>query len=581
MPLDSLFGRWPPVLRNLPLQGLKGTYLAADKEIMSHLTIGQKLMLSAGAAMALILLLGLSSLVNIGKVGDSLDEATGRQATKVKLSAEASEAAMVMRGAQRGLVVAAFGKSAGQMESAKNEFREAAVALKKAIGKMRPLLQTEDGRRDIADMESRVAAWEPVFEEIVKLCEAGNAEAAHQLRTEKTLMLSAEINQVADNIQARAEARMAEARNSGGSAVATSRWIAIILFALAFGVGALMIPVVRTITRTLRQIAAEMGDSAAQVAAAANEVSASSQSLAQGASEQAASLEETSASAEEITAMTHRNAENSRASAEHMMESAAQVEEANRVLKDMVASMEGINASSDKVAKIIKVIDEIAFQTNILALNAAVEAARAGEAGMGFAVVADEVRNLAQRSAQAAKDTAGLIEESIARSREGSGKLDQVAGVIRAITDSSGKVKTLVDEVKQGSQEQARGMRQISQAISQMEQVTQKSAASAEEGASAGEEMSAQAETLRMIVVRLQNLVGGADDTWKKRSDLRAPKISREPAGPQPANASVGLKALQTATTQDRGAKPAPQPKPVPVAHDKDPFPLDDGFREF
>jgi methyl-accepting chemotaxis protein len=171
--------------------------------------------------------------------------------------------------------------------------------------------------------------------------------------------------------------------------------------------------------------------------------------------------------------------------------------------------MQQINASSDKISKIIKVIDEIAFQTNILALNAAVEAARAGEAGMGFAVVADEVRNLAQRSAQAAKDTAGLIEESIATSREGSAKLEQVAGVIRAITESATQVKTLVDEVNMGSQEQSKGIDQIAKAVAQMDQVTQGTAASAEESASASEELSAQAQALNHIVSALGTLVGG------------------------------------------------------------------------
>ena len=159
-----------------------------------------------------------------------------------------------------------------------------------------------------------------------------------------------------------------------------------------------------------------------------------------------------------------------------------------------------INTQSGKISKIIKVIDEIAFQTNILALNAAVEAARAGEAGMGFAVVADEVRNLAQRCAQAARDTAALIEESIAKSNDGKVKVDEVADAIRAITEESAKVKTLVDEVNLGSQEQARGIEQIGKAITQMEQVTQTTAASAEESAAAAEELNAQSETLKDIV---------------------------------------------------------------------------------
>jgi methyl-accepting chemotaxis protein/methyl-accepting chemotaxis protein-1 (serine sensor receptor) len=171
--------------------------------------------------------------------------------------------------------------------------------------------------------------------------------------------------------------------------------------------------------------------------------------------------------------------------------------------------MDGINASSQKISKIIKVIDEIAFQTNILALNAAVEAARAGEAGMGFAVVADEVRNLAQRCAQAAKDTADLIEDSIQRSNGGKAKVDQVAIAVRAITAESGKIKVLVDEINLGSVEQSRGIEQISRAITQMEQVTQSSAAGAEEGAAAAEQLNAQAETMKDIVGRLRIMVDG------------------------------------------------------------------------
>ena len=153
-------------------------------------------------------------------------------------------------------------------------------------------------------------------------------------------------------------------------------------------------------------------------------------------------------------------------------------------------------------------IDEIAFQTNILALNAAVEAARAGEAGLGFAVVADEVRNLAQRCAQAARDTAALIEESIATSSDGNSRLDQMAGAVRSMTQSAVRVKSLVDEVNLGSQEQTRGMEQISRAILQMEQVTQTTAAGAEQGASAGAELEGHASTLRDLVHEMRDMVG-------------------------------------------------------------------------
>ena len=246
--------------------------------------------------------------------------------------------------------------------------------------------------------------------------------------------------------------------------------------------------------------------------------------------------------------------------------------------------MSEINSSSEKISKIIKVIDEIAFQTNILALNAAVEAARAGEAGMGFAVVADEVRNLAQRCAQAAKDTARLIEESMAKSQDGMAKLDQVAAAIRSITESAAKVKTLVDEVNLGSQEQARGIEQIAKAIAQMEQVTQKNAANAEESASASEELSGQAETMKAVVGELQALVGGDGQTSAAcpRADARSGPIRRlRRSCPSEAGHSRGLKALQSAVS---GKKTAGGDGRAPVTGgklDRNALPLDDDFKEF
>jgi methyl-accepting chemotaxis protein/methyl-accepting chemotaxis protein-1 (serine sensor receptor) len=182
----------------------------------------------------------------------------------------------------------------------------------------------------------------------------------------------------------------------------------------------------------------------------------------------------------------------------------------NRSLDQLLVAMNGIGESSTKISKIIKVIDEIAFQTNILALNAAVEAARAGEAGMGFAVVADEVRGLAQRAAQAAKDTASLIEESILKSDGGKVNVDRVAQSIRSLTAESQQMKILIDEINLGSQEQAKGIDQISGSISQMETVTQTTAANSEESAAAAEELTAQAQSMQEVVHRLQALVDGA-----------------------------------------------------------------------
>jgi methyl-accepting chemotaxis protein len=239
---------------------------------------------------------------------------------------------------------------------------------------------------------------------------------------------------------------------------------------------------------------------------------------------------------------------------------------ANHNLEEMIRSMTEINSSSEKISKIIKVIDEIAFQTNILALNAAVEAARAGEAGMGFAVVADEVRNLAHRSAQAAKDTAGLIEESIGKSNEGSRKLDLVAKSIQQMTGSSNQVKTLVDEVDVGSQEQSRGIEQITMAVGQMEKVTQRNAANAEESAAASEELASQARSLYETVERLRRIAGDDELARRKGSARRSHNRVAEmvAVGPQSQPASRPVR------TAEKFEEPG-----------RESFPLDESERAF
>jgi len=289
--------------------------------------------------------------------------------------------------------------------------------------------------------------------------------------------------------------------------IANVAWIS--LFTVILMAGLVVWFLRRWVTQPVTRVIAGLSSGAKETVSAANQVSTSAQSLSQGATEQAASLEETSASMEELGAMTRKNGGNAEQAAQLMGEVAKQVRASNQSLKEMVTSMANIKDSSQKVSKIIKTIDEIAFQTNILALNAAVEAARAGEAGMGFAVVADEVRNLAQRSAQAARDTASLIEESIGFANEGSSKVTQVAEVIDSFTQTSTSVKGLVDSVFEAGKQQTQGITEVTRAVSEMEKVTQTTAATAEESAAAAEELNAQAETLQGLVGVLQQMVGG------------------------------------------------------------------------
>jgi methyl-accepting chemotaxis protein/methyl-accepting chemotaxis protein-1 (serine sensor receptor) len=292
------------------------------------------------------------------------------------------------------------------------------------------------------------------------------------------------------------------------SAMARSWLIALLIASSMLGAG-LGLFIIRSTNAILRKAVDELASGAAQVASGAGQVAASSQSLSQGASEQAASAEETSASTEELTAITQKNADTCGLAAEVAQGVSAAIQDGNATLGQMVASMQSIQTSSEKISKIIKVIDEIAFQTNILALNAAVEAARAGEAGMGFAVVAEEVRNLAQRCSQAAKDTETLIGESVANSREGKVRLEQVGNVFHKITDSAHRVSTLVSDVNTASQEQAKGIQQVAQAVVQIQSVTQQVAASAEESAAASEELATLSESLRDSIAAVQALAGG------------------------------------------------------------------------
>ncbi len=316
--------------------------------------------------------------------------------------------------------------------------------------------------------------------------------------------------------------------------------------------------VIRALIRVLNRVISSLGDSSSQVNAAAGQISVASQSLAEGSTEQAASLEETSSALEEMASMTRQNADNANKTNESNKQNNDLISEGSVAVGNMSTAMAEINDSAEKIHRIIKTIEDIAFQTNLLALNAAVEAARAGEAGKGFAVVADEVRNLAGRSAQAARDTTELIEGTVVRVKNGSDIASRLTTSFKEIEEGSTNVSRLITQIASATNEQAQGVDQVNTAVAQMDKVTQQNAANAEESASASEQLSAQAQALNGIVGDLMDIVQGVG---ARREGNGAAEFERgiPPSVPPP---SRRVKIQESR----RMSLPAPQPEPVSVS---------------
>jgi len=531
----------------------------------TQMPVGKKLVLVSGTLILLTIALGAAALMGLNSIAKRTKLLSEDALDGVSSCSKVESALLEMRG---DILKHIGANDAAKMADIERQIDTLKQQMAAGLADVSSSIVSEEEREINRKIQPALDRYYQLWNDVLPLSRASKNVEAY----EKYVASAAIFNEVRDAVKSETDfnRRLGKIEtDEAESTHATVEWMTWLILAVSVvGGGALVFFVVRGVNAALLQVVTELSEGAEQVGSAAAQLATSSQSLAQGSSEQAASLEETSAATEELTSMTRKNAENSQSAAGVMGIVDGQVQEGNRTLGEMVASMNEISTSSEKISKIIKVIDEIAFQTNILALNAAVEAARAGEAGMGFAVVADEVRNLAQRSAQAAKDTAALIEESVAKSSHGSASLQKVAEVVHSITDSSSQVKMLVDEVNLGSQEQARGIEQISRSVSQMDQVTQTTAANAEQSASASEELSAQAEAMNHIVLQLRTLVG---------SDGRENSVAKPAA-----------RARKTATTRkpvsrdlmvkpQRSAPRVSSPQPAPAASS---IPLEDNFIE-
>jgi methyl-accepting chemotaxis protein len=335
------------------------------------------------------------------------------------------------------------------------------------------------------------------------------------LKTEQEMENLDTIGEQAAELITKAEeqawSEMVKARNTGKETVSLSEKTLAVSLAASLGLGCFMgIMLTRSITIPINGIIEMLGKNADQVSYASNQVAAASEEMSAGATEQASSLEEISSSLEELSATVNQTAGNNREAEKMMVDTSSITMNGSRTMTEMNQAIESISNSSEQTSRIIKTIDEIAFQTNLLALNAAVEAARAGESGKGFAVVAEEVRNLAQRSAEAARNTTHLINDSVVNSRKGVEVSTQVTEIFNTISDRVEKVTSLIREISVASGEQSNNISQINEGMSALNTVTQSGAASTEETAAASEELSSQALELMKMVEALESLVKGA-----------------------------------------------------------------------
>jgi len=375
----------------------------------------------------------------------------------------------------------------------------------KKVAELRPLTRVAVNLQQLDAIKSAAMAYKDATNRLLT-----HWAARDELAKQRLTLVDAITKATADIVGVNIRDTITRADRAAASlgTASTVMIVGLIVAVLAGSVLALVI--VRSITKPVTRIVSTLAAGAEQTASAAAQVSSASQSLAQGASEQAAALEETTSSMEEMSSMTRKNAETAQQASALSAEAKAAAEQGNSAMQKMTGAINDIQKSAGETAKIIKVIDEIAFQTNLLALNAAVEAARAGEAGKGFAVVAEEVRNLAMRSAEAAKNTAAMIEEAVNNAKNGVTLSADVAKALDAIMQTASKVNALVGEIAAASNEQAQGIAQVNTAVGQMDKVTQSAAANAEESAAAAEELSSQAEQLMGVVNELAAMVGTA-----------------------------------------------------------------------
>ncbi|MGB8167424.1 MAG: methyl-accepting chemotaxis protein, partial [Chthoniobacteraceae bacterium] len=472
-----------------------------------NLKLRTQLLLGVTGASLIALVTGAIGISTLREVGRSFETNAEVDVPAVRASMNADMMHDGLRAVvYRAIFVAEKPDDAAKKE-VKEELEEFSGNFTKSLDELKKLLAGTDTENAVREVEKPLAEYLGSANELVTLAFEDRTKAVAELPKfqEAFKHLEGAMEKLGDRIETRA-------KDGSAAAIALSQHDNRLILGVVLA-GCLTIAVTgfifgRRLSRQLERLTGSLHSAATATADAAAHITSTSQQLATGASEQAASLEETSASLEETSSMVQRNAENSSTAKTLAAQTREAADGGAHEMQEMTAAMDAIRAASGDITKILKSIDEIAFQTNILALNAAVEAARAGEAGMGFAVVADEVRNLAQRCAIAAKETAIKIEDSVLKSERGAEICAKVGRSLHVIQTKAQQMDSVVAEIASASGEQAEGVSQINLAVTQMDKVTQNNAASAEECAASSEELNSQAELLQQTANALQNLVG-------------------------------------------------------------------------
>jgi methyl-accepting chemotaxis protein len=486
---------------------------------LKNLKIGTKLFLGFSVMIVFMGVIGVTGYLSTENINRSVDQIFRLRLPSIDFLLQADRDLQQLLVAERSMIFAN-----ARSDGFKTLVDEYELNLKQAeerMEKYKSLASTPEETALISKFEASRSAWHDVSRLVVDGRKEDSREGRRIALDLSLGVAKDKFEEMRDVIDQLTEINQGLAEHAHASSETTYRKTVVVLVGTAaIGLLAgllLMWGISRGVTKSLKSVINGLTEASSQVASASAQVSSSSQQLAEGSSEQAASIEETSSSLEEMSSMTRQNADHAH-EAKTMMEEASQiVGKVNQHMNDMAESIKEITTSSEETNKIIKTIDEIAFQTNLLALNAAVEAARAGEAGAGFAVVADEVRNLALRAADAAKNTADLIENTIKAVKSGNDLTQSTQTAYAENVEIAGKVAALVDEIATASNEQAQGIEQVNLAVAEMDKVVQSAAANAEESASASEEMNAQAKQMKEFVGDLVAMVGGNGKNGSKQ----------------------------------------------------------------